>query len=381
MPVSVNTKTYTFTNGTANDATPVNSEFTTLFNNTATLADGINDLADGSTPFTGQVDMQAGLKTDTITEHTNGVGVTIDKTLKATERINLARTDDPSGLADGDAWVNTTSDLLKVRLNGTTKTVAMVGDVATMPKGYLNDVCPVWQSSSTVRVPAGFRCRDDSDSADIVVTSNLDVVLSASGALGLDTGSEASGAFYRLWVCKGDSGVTAVASTSLTSPTLPSGYNTYKRLLPGAWRNDASSNIIPAYYTNFGIRAEMRYRCLMAGYGQTVGGTNILDGGTSGSYSSFADLTNAPNFIPAESQLGIFKVDSVGNNYAVALRPNGYTTDDFWARAATATNNFIQDLAYIPTDSSQLVEMKTSTGDGVDIAVAGYVVTQYTNGL
>ena len=52
-----------------------------------------------------------------------------------------------------------------------------------------------------------------------------------SGALGLDTGSEAANAWYYIWIiAKADGTVSAILSASSTAPTLPAGY-IYKRLV------------------------------------------------------------------------------------------------------------------------------------------------------
>jgi len=74
--------------------------------------------------------------------------------------------------------------------------------------------------------------------------TSLDLTLdiTASGANGLDTGSEAASTWYFIWVIVGPEGPAGLLSTSSTAPTLPTGF-VGKRLL-GAVRNDASSNFI-----------------------------------------------------------------------------------------------------------------------------------------
>jgi hypothetical protein len=55
--------------------------------------------------------------------------------------------------------------------------------------------------------------------------------ITASGALGLDTGAEAADAWYYIWViAKVDGTVSAILSASATAPTMPAGY-TLKRLV------------------------------------------------------------------------------------------------------------------------------------------------------
>ena len=102
---------------------------------------------------------------------------------------------------------------------------------------------PTVLSDTQVRVPSGFQALDDTGAVIMTAGSNLDVDITNSGALGLDTGSEAASTVYYLWMSQGASGVTAFISTSSTAPTLPAGYDDFKIRLPYAVTNDASSNL------------------------------------------------------------------------------------------------------------------------------------------
>lgn len=67
------------------------------------------------------------------------------------------------------------------------------------------------------------------------------VDITASGAGGLDTGSEANSTWYYLWLVSNGSTIKAILSTSATAPTMPSGY-TYK-LYVGAVYNDSGGDL------------------------------------------------------------------------------------------------------------------------------------------
>jgi hypothetical protein len=72
---------------------------------------------------------------------------------------------------------------------------------------------------------------------------NFTLDITASGALGLDTGSESADAWYYIWsIAKADGTVSAILSASATSPSLPSGY-IYKRLV--SWVRNTSGNFVP----------------------------------------------------------------------------------------------------------------------------------------
>lgn len=87
---TVSSKTYTFTNGTANDATPVESEFTTLFANDATLAADLTEVRDSNFTFTGIKQFTSPPKADQIDEKTAGSGVTADGVRHQDGYVNIA---------------------------------------------------------------------------------------------------------------------------------------------------------------------------------------------------------------------------------------------------------------------------------------------------
>lgn len=71
----------------------------------------------------------------------------------------------------------------------------------------------------------------------------LTLDIAASGALGLDTGSEAVSTWYYVYLIAKSSGdISAIFSTSSTAPTLPAGYDHYR--LASAVYNDSSGNFV-----------------------------------------------------------------------------------------------------------------------------------------
>lgn len=86
--------------------------------------------------------------------------------------------------------------------------------------------------------------KDSSGNVAILSTVSTYADMGTSGALGLDTGAEASNTWYYIWlIYNATSGTPAgLFSTSATSPTLPTGY-TYKARL-GIVRNDGSSDFV-----------------------------------------------------------------------------------------------------------------------------------------
>jgi len=134
---------------------------------------------------------------------------------------------------------------------------------------------------------------------DIPIT----VDITASGANGLDTGSEAANTWYYIWLIYNPATDTTAGlfSTSSTSPTLPSGY-TKKRLI-GAVRNDNSSDLLNFIQNNYVVSYNGTQVALFNG--SATGWTNInLDNyvPTSKAARSFLHLASLPNSSDASVQ-------------------------------------------------------------------------------
>ena len=116
---------------------------------------------------------------------------------------------------------------------------------ASAVKGTFANMTIERASASTVDIDADYLVVEDGSGDRVDISSiNLTADITASGANGLDTGSENSGTWYYVWVIYNSVSTTTAAllSTSSTSPTMPSGY-TYKALV-SAVRNDSSSDFL-----------------------------------------------------------------------------------------------------------------------------------------
>lgn len=128
---------------------------------------------------------------------------------------------------------------------------------ASLPAGYLfglNTSNNTVDTANDIDIAIG-RCRDDSNTQDIILASALTKRLDASWAAGtnqggLDAGSKAAGSWYAVYVIKNvtTGAVDVLFSLSATSPVLPSGYTVKRRI---AWiLTDGSASI--AQYTQRG---------------------------------------------------------------------------------------------------------------------------------
>ena len=83
----------------------------------------------------------------------------------------------------------------------------------------------------------------DSTNAYLLTSAAVTINCATTGALGLDTGSLANNTWYHVHIIgKTDGTVSAIASTSPTTPTFPSGYTLLRRI--GSFRTNGSAQII-----------------------------------------------------------------------------------------------------------------------------------------
>jgi len=126
------------------------------------------------------------------------------------------------------------------------QTITFSGSSHPYPPGFAYQGRAVFQSVTEVELgEAGILsyARDFEDSFNISWAGTVTGDITVAGAGGLDTGSESVNTFYAIYVIADSSGnnaTTALLSISEPTPTMPAGYDKYRRL--GWVRNNSSSN-------------------------------------------------------------------------------------------------------------------------------------------
>jgi hypothetical protein len=194
---------------------------------------------------------------------------------------------------------------------------------------------------------------------------NLTADITASGANGLDTGSEASSTWYHIWVIAQPDGTTAsLLSTSATAPTMPSGY-VFKGYV-GAIRNDASSDFLNFQQLN-------DYAAMWGDSGTTD--MRVVSSAALGVYYAISYANQAPSTAKVVlAQVGalnaVCQID-----LGVTLPPGSSTTDfAFWGlvRHNSASNSTWSERELPQLVTGTFYYRLTGTGATAEIWVTGW---------
>lgn len=217
-------------------------------------------------------------------------------------------------------------------------------------------------------------CVNDKGNHIINSTSSLVVDLDNTGALGLDNGSVAADTWYAIWICEGTSGVTAVASTSFNAPTLPTGYDTYKRRLTTIKTNSSA-----AVYDTFMARGQGNERKIY--YRNTTKAApflllNSANIGQTGSRTSI-DFTGVCPFT-SEVALCLIEIDTPGGTCDIFYSQFAAAgSDDQFLLSCTGTgqiSNTVYELeiTYGSTKTSYIFS-SAAVDEDLSLFVLGYV--------
>jgi hypothetical protein len=235
---------------------------------------------------------------------------------------------------------------------------------AYMP-GHIDGLAMTFNSVSTVNIAAG-TARNSTNTANIDLPGTLTADITVGGANGLDTGSEAADTWYALYVIKDTAEILAVASllsTSFTSPTMPAGYDTFRRV--GAVRNTAGSA-----FANFRVRGTGRTRRVWydAGFGD-IG--SMLNAGNA-TVETNVDLSGG---IPPSSTMALLftSFDSAATTDFWNLRAAGAAEDSASFRTAQIGTGAVLAPVEVPTDASQVIDYQLNNASAaISIFVMGY---------
>lgn len=207
--------------------------------------------------------------------------------------------------------------------------------------------------------------KDSSGNAYLASSVSVTVDITASGANGLDTGTEAISTWYYVWLIYNSTSNTkaGLLSVSSSAPTMPAGY-TYKALV-GAVRNDASSNFVSFYQQGRIVFVE-----------NPVVFTG-LSGATSWTALSGTPLTTFQGIVPPLAKAVRGNAGATGGSargIAVAADANALGVSIIAGQPDNAVLSFqLAGVFYVPLKTSQLFYYRmTDTSSTYRLTVSSY---------
>ena len=235
---------------------------------------------------------------------------------------------------------------------------APLADSNSYPQNYLGCLKLEYISASQVKINPGC-CRSDDNTTNMTLTSAKTVNITASGANGLDAGSEAASTWYYVWVIYDPTGDTyaGLLSASASSPTLPGSYTKKRRV--GCVRNNSSGDFLE--FRQFLINNSREYRYI------DVSQTNLLANGSAIVWSP----VSASSYVPPTSRLTDLWIDIDNRNGIVYFRENGTTPS--WQNRHSGSYPYTHSMRQT-LDASQVFEYYVSDANlELDIFVQSFV--------
>lgn len=261
--------------------------------------------------------------------------------------------------------------------------MSQLDPIVNQPSLYINGLLVSNDATTpnTVLDIAAGQCRDSNNIIDMVLgdylnegytsgSANYSTSLNAAvnGLNGLDTGSLGASKVYAIYVI-GDSSnknpVGVIASLSVTTPLLPFGYDSYRKI--AYWTTDSSSHFLAGYYSASIIGVRTFYYDAPISVGTTS---------TSASYAAI-DLTK---FVPLVNNIPVWLNVSMSGtaNDTMKLQPGNATGDaivitaQVTSQALTSQVRVLAQNTAISTVLSPTINYKNSGTDTIAITVAGY---------
>jgi hypothetical protein len=236
-------------------------------------------------------------------------------------------------------------------------TQAISAQALWAPRGYIDGMVCSNDSgtpSTKLDVAAGL-CRDDTDALCIRFASSKTIDCTTTGANGLDTGALAASTWYYMFAIgkRDGSAQAALASTSASTPTLPSGY-AYKRRI-GAFKTDASSHILA--FSQVGD---------VFMWGVPVGDVNTTNPGT----SAVTQALTVPTGIVVEAIIYISVRDASTAPFVLvtplSVADTTPSASAFNIEMQGSTNHSVSTLVRVLTNTSAQIRTRWSTSGASD---------------
>ncbi len=173
-----------------------------------------------------------------------------------------------------------------------------------------------WGSNTTLSVAAG-QARDSNNVIDMATTAATTINAAVNGINGLDTGTFAASTWYYVYMVGDSTNYSSagfVISLSATVPTLPTGYDSYRRI--GCALSDGSTHFLK--FTQTGNATTRDYM-----WDSTI---SVLSGGTSATLALVTLTAGVPPLANLPVTFQVSFTPATANDYVSLATPGSSAT-------------------------------------------------------
>jgi len=236
--------------------------------------------------------------------------------------------------------------------------------IVNAPNLYVDDLQLAWASNTTLTVASG-AARNSTNVNDIILDAGVTIDSAVSGYInGIDQGALAASTMYAVYAV-GDSTQNntagAVISTSFTAPSIPVGYDMYRRI--GAVLTDGSVHFLLFWQFGDNQVKDMYYDV----------GISELAGGASQTYAAVDLATSVPPIATNVIFLVTFTPDGAGE--LAHFLPYGSSATNGIVQFGTGVAAAQVGMATVPARLNSgvpTIQYKVAAGDTLSLSTAGY---------
>ncbi len=228
---------------------------------------------------------------------------------------------------------------------------------------YVNGLNLTWSAAKVITIGAG-AARDSTNTNDIVVSSTLTNTGTVVGVNGVDVAALVLSSMYAVYVIADSTGHYATASLlslNATTPTLPFGYDMFRRV--GWVLTDASANILLFWQVGSGQTRDIWYDVAIS----------ELSAGTSTTYAAIDLATSVPPIVTEAFMVATYTPNSATN--VAHILPSGSSATNGVVRlgggvAAAQVSNIVVPVQLLAGVAN--IQYKVQASDTLSLLTAGF---------
>jgi hypothetical protein len=236
--------------------------------------------------------------------------------------------------------------------------------IVNAPFLYVNNLKVTWASNTTLTLGTGV-CRDSTNTFDMTIAATKTINAATTGINALDTGTFAASKCYAVHVVGDSSGYSttgALLSLSATAPTLPTGYDIFRRV---GWAfSDGSTHFLLLHHVGNGSTKQFFYD-------EPV---SALSGGTSATFAAVALTEKVPAIAKLPVLLQLDLTPNAANDAGYVRMGGSSATNGAVMYGSVAAKKSSQGLTVVSdlVTAAPTIEYKVTASGSLNALILGF---------